>query len=295
MTGTSLQRLFCDAMPRHRRQAVESLSGLDTILRELVRRAVQGAQGFAVSDEALVTHLARHLASFPDLADALTRVRTADLYLALAAAQGNSAAVAMLKKTFEPDLAKTLHQHRADVREEIIQDLWTRVLTVAPGQSEARIAGYAGVGPLGAWLAATATRLALNRVTASRDETSLDEAVLNDSDPSLEALDLQLARAQFRDRFREAFGAALAMLAPDERNLLRLHYLDGLSIDVLATMQAMHRSTVARRLARLRQALSEQTRTLLRTTFQISADTFESLAKFIDSKFEVSLNEALRN
>ena len=47
-------------------------------------------------------------------------------------------------------------------------------------------------------------------------------------------------------QFRDSFRAVLATLSIDERNVLRLYFLDGMTLAAIAVLYKVHHSTVAR-------------------------------------------------
>src|SRR5205823_12308411 len=92
----------------------------------------------------------------------------------------------------------------------------------------------------------------------ARRETPVDPDVLGEGtaiDPVLAQL-----KQRYRDEFGEAFRQAAAALTPRERTLLRYRFLDGLSIDEIGVLHRVHRATVARWIAAIREALFEATR-----------------------------------
>ncbi len=93
-----------------------------------------------------------------------------------------------------------------------------------------RIAQYTGRGALGPWVKVAAVRVALR--LAERQESLAPglESRLG-PDPELDYL-----RVRYRAAFSNALSEALGALGVEERNLLRLHFVEGLTIDGLAPL-----------------------------------------------------------
>lgn len=174
--------------------------------------------------------------------------------------------------------------------DELAQVVRAQLLLPQDGGTAPKLTQYAGRGPLGAWLRVLITRTGLtlqraeNRRGAklSRDEDLADMTV-GDSTP-----ELQMIRSAYAAPFREAFGEALAALPAEDRNLLRLHLVDGLSIDRLGALHNVHRATAARRLTRAREAVLAKTRELLEQRLRISQSDFSSLVGLMLSRLEIS-------
>ncbi len=111
-----------------------------------------------------------------------------------------------------------------------------------------RIASYSGRGALGAWVRVAAVRVGLRLTEQRRAPMPTIESALS-TDPELDYV-----RSRYKSSFSQALTEGLATLSPEERNLLRLHFVDGLTIDGLAPFFGVHRATAARRLADARQA-----------------------------------------
>src|SRR5262249_39622176 len=108
-----------------------------------------------------------------------------------------------------------------------------------------QILGYAGRGPLGGWLASAAVRTALKR---GRRRDARTHATLDSGTPALASApspELQAVRNKYRACFEEAVRAAAARLGARDRALLKLHLAEKMSIDRLAALYHVGRSTAA--------------------------------------------------
>lgn len=148
---------------------------------------------------------------------------------------------------------------------------------------------YTGEAPLAAWLRVIAYRegLQLGRRREVPDDDDLIARVVTAAEP-----ELVLLRHGYLALFRRCFAAALAGLSLHDRDLLRRHYLDGLSLDALGALHGAHRATAARWLARIRARLIAATRDGLRRELDGEVDLDQVLA-VIGSLLEASLSRQL--
>ena len=100
-----------------------------------------------------------------------------------------------------------------------------------------------------------------------------------------------------RHRKRPDFGAALkeAMrdLTSQERSLLRLHFLDGLSFNQIGAVYQVNKSTISRRMAHARETLLTKTRETLEKRFNLGAPELESLLRMLGPELQLSLTSVL--
>ena len=101
------------------------------------------------------------------------------------------------------------------------------------------------------------------------------------------------SKGKYRELFRRAFLEAVEALAPGTRLLLKLHYLDRLSMEEVGKVLGVHRLTVLRRLERARHELSEGTKERLEAELRLAPPEVESLLRLIQSRLDMSLQHAL--
>ena len=223
----------------------------------------------------------------------LDALRGGDLWLAFHAGHGHGLAVAALESTCFAGLTGVLRARRADPAEadEVVQRIRHRLLVASPGQ-RTRILGYAGRGELRAWVRVAAVRdwLNLKRESPKHESPSTDEALAAVASSDLE---LELLKGKYRETFRRVFLEAVESLAPGTRLLLKLHYLDRLSMEEVGRILGVHRLTILRRLERARQELSEGTKERLEVELRLAPPEVESLLRMIQSRLDVSLQNAL--
>ncbi|MCA9719614.1 MAG: sigma-70 family RNA polymerase sigma factor, partial [Myxococcales bacterium] len=211
---------------------------------------------------------------------------------------GDPLALGHLEREFLRPLLATLARVPAcqdeSARVEVVQRLRERLLLRDPQRARAPgILAYAGRGPLSAWLRVVAVREALGLQRRHRRERPTEADQLDALHDAAAGPELALLKQRSREAFREAFHDAVASLTPSERTLLRHYYLHGMGIDPLARILQIHRATVARRLARLRDTLLERTRERLRVTLGMQPEEFASVVRLIASRFDASVRRAL--
>lgn len=221
--------------------------------------------------------------------ESMARLRGADLLLASACALQRPAALAAIDPLVRDEVRRAVTALDPMLVDDV-QQLVREKLFVGEG---ARIAEYAGDGPLGAWLRAVAVRLALNvRRQGGREvaQSHLPELPLADPDP-----ELALLRQRYREAFRRAFAEAIASLSPRERTVLKLHTLDGLTLARIGAMYRKDLSTISRWLEQIRKTLLERTRERLGASLALETTALESLMRVADGELTVSLARLLES
>lgn len=210
----------------------------------------------AVTESGFRDHLVQRLAD-PRAAEMLA-LTGADLYLAYACSLGDRAALAIVEALVAPMLARIAQRWRhAQVDPaDLTQALRVR-LFVGDHEAPPRIAYYRGEGPLKHWLRIVAARLVVDLSRRQREqfETLGSDEVLLARITEEDGPELAFLRAEYRAKFKTAFGRAFAALDDNERTLLRLRFIDGLRLDEIARITGVHRVTVSKALARARDRL----------------------------------------
>lgn len=215
------------------------------------------------------------------------------LYLACACARGDRAAVKAFDAAYMPDVTRAIAKLRlppADVAD-VVQSLREQLLVGKAGAGPG-VAAYAGRGELGGWLRVAAVRAGLKKLRGRKPEVDVDDALLAaraaGDDPELSYM-----KEVYRRAFRDAFAAALAGLGAREKNLLRQHFVDGLSVDELGKLYDTHRATAARWVARARDELLESTKKEFASRAGISARECASVLRMVRSRIDVTLSKLL--
>lgn len=229
-----------------------------------------------------------------ELIAALRRATThaADLWLACACARGSAGALTAFDAAHLSGLARVLR--RVDDApafcDEVAQILREK-LFVGDGERPGRIGEYDGRGSLAAWVRVIALRTALNlrrarTVVLVPDGEALEPATGGDAA-------LRFAKTHYREPFEAAVRAAVDALDARGRTLLRLHYIDGLGIDKIAALYAVHRSSIARWLTDTREALRIGIRVALQASMGVAGRECDSMASALFSQVTLSLRSLL--
>jgi RNA polymerase sigma-70 factor, ECF subfamily len=216
-----------------------------------------------------------------------------DLTLTSACARGDPQALRLFDDRYLSRLPGLLGRVRLSPAEldELKQKLREHLLLPRAGRGP-RIGDFEGRAPLSSWLRVAAVRLALNlrrdQARHGAETASMDGQPAVILDPELAAI-----RRRFGDDFGRALRDAFASLQPRERNLLRLHFVERLGIDALASVLQVSRATAARHLAAAREALVERTILNLRSRLRLAPAELDSLVAQVRSKLEISLGALL--
>jgi RNA polymerase sigma-70 factor, ECF subfamily len=223
----------------------------------------------------------------------LERLHAADIYLACACSKGDPPALAAFEANYMVQVPSfLLGKGSPSFVDEVAQQLRERLLVSQPGRP-AQIGAYSGRGSLGSWLRIAALRTAANLRRHDRAENAAGTAAADVQLPRSDA-ELTLIKARYRSAFEAALSDALSALDTERRVLLRLHFLDGLSIDRLGAMFGIHRATAARRLAAAREALLLTTKKRVRERLRIGHRDLESLMGLVRSQLDVSLHDLFK-
>lgn len=293
LQGEALAPHFLARVPPARAAELAALSGLEQRLRALLDAARAAWPALDLPAATFLGHLAERLPISGNVDAALAAIQAAELYLACACAAGEPRAIEDLEReVLEAAVSMTFvaRSWEGFSREELHQQLRQHLLV--PGASSGpKILDYSGRGPLLRWARAVTERLAIKLYHEQRRHPVV-QADEQDRGPlgALELVDpeLRLLKADSREALREALRASLKALPAERRRLLRLHYVDGVSLEYLSTIFHAHRSSISRWLADAREALLVETRRYLAQQFHLSGSAVDSLIDFARSDLSVS-------
>jgi len=247
-----------------------------------------------IDGAAFAAHWGEQLSRTTDPEAALEQLHVTDLYLAFGCAAGevNALRAFSVQLTSAGAAVRGVDASPAFV-DEVLQRLQTRVLVAEAGATP-RILEYAGRGSLENWLRAGALRLALNaRRDARRGPEPLPDASLWEPAAPTAERTLELLRGKYAAEFGSALREAFASLEPGERNVLRMHFLEGLSLNQIAAMYQVNKSTISRRMAKAREILLERTRAQLERALSLPATELDSLLQQLGPRLDLSLSSVL--
>lgn len=267
----------------------------------LLERGAQAHPGIQGDHALFAERLGQELAGEAPLPwlDVQARLEAFDVegvYLAAACAAGQPAAITRFQELYFLNLPSTLRSMGAQVAD--IEDVISEVrekLFVAEAGVQPRVLGFSGRGSLEKLCRVIAARTLLNRQRSSRRERVCGDEELADLiapqiDPELAAV-----KQHDRDVFRAAFADAIAKLSSEDRNLLRLSLIHRLSIDEVGRIYQLHRSTAARRLGRLKDAIAQDTRMYLRLKLGVDRKELQSLFRLVQTGLDKSFIRLLGN
>ena len=130
---------------------------------------------------------------------------------------------------------------------------------------------------------------ALRRSTSDAgDESELLAARSPGDDPELAYL-----KSLYGEAFRAAFLVAVDALETRDKNVLRQHFIDNLTIDDLATLYRVHRATAARWITTARKNLLTATRREFSRQADVGALECESVLRLLQSRLDVTWQRLL--
>lgn len=216
----------------------------------------------------------------------------ADLYLAAAALEHHPGAVAELDRRLRAVAPQALAGAR-DARlavDDVLQDLREKLLV---GEDGGKLAQYSGRGPLDGWLRVTIARAALDRLRQSDGRAAQRQDLVDLARGTSPSELSAILERRYLPALEEAVANGLATLPEDERAIVQLHFVDGLTIDDLAALLGIHRATAARRLARAREHVKDVATKTATERLGISAEELESILGILLSRIDLNLGDGI--
>ena len=214
----------------------------------------------------------------PDALEALEALHVADLALSMQAARGVSSAIAAIEEAHADAVRRGLADATAVERDEVLQELREKLYVGPPPRIEA----YRGRGPLRGWLKVAAKRVWLDRKkAAARRSVKEDAGLLVTIDGDAE---LRFLREHYAREVTAALETALQSLETKERNMLRQHFLHGLTIGQVAKLNDVHRSTVHRWMNDLAAALRKRVRAELCDRLGVNDGDLSTIVRVVRSR-----------
>jgi RNA polymerase sigma-70 factor (ECF subfamily) len=225
--------------------------------------------------------------------EATVRARAGDLFLAAACDAGDSAALVAFERKYLVSLRS--YVARLSLSDEMLDDLGQILRIKLLVERPPRIGTYRGAGPLGAWVRVAAMRAAFDALGASAAErvARVDRDVLAARLAERAMPESELTRARGRPLLESAVEEAIAALSDRDKALLRFHYIDGLSLEALASMQRVHRATVARWLAEVRAGLLRAVEAHMTVRLPMTSSEFRSLVGAVQEELQLSIARIL--
>lgn len=220
--------------------------------------------------------------------------RLADLYLAYACLEGVPGAIESFHRRYLARLESVIRRIDASpaFADEVQQKL-AETLFVAPAGKVPKIAQYKAQGPIEGWLAIAAHRIAMRihkgrRAGQSSDDDALARAMGLGEGPEMAAIGNQYKAAVSR-----ALKRAVGELSSEDKVMLKIYHLRGVTTTAIAKMKKMSQPTVSRRLKQIRLALRAGTERFLADELTLSAGDLEALFRMACSQIDLSLSKML--
>ena len=165
-------------------------------------------------------------------------------------------------------------------------------LFVGTPESPPKITSYRGGGPLGGWLRVTAIRVAQNLrrgrggvVVAGHDQDDMPTATAGP--------ELDYFKRRYGGLLREVLESVLTRLPREQRAVLRLHFVDGLTVRAIAKLQRVNASTASRWITQARTDMVNETRARLRHQLDVDDRALDSLLAMVESQVDLTLSRVL--
>jgi RNA polymerase sigma-70 factor (ECF subfamily) len=218
-----------------------------------------------------------------------------DLYLAWACLSGQRDAIAAFERYTRPLIALAVRRDSRDA-DELIHTVQIKLL-VPEGSRASRLSDYTGVGPLKAFVMVMAMRCLAD---ARRGDQRRKEDAVGDGWLELASIAGSTTNPEERTQWSElephaaaAVRDAMGALSARQRNLLRLHYVEGVSAEALGRMYRVHRATTTRWLVDTRAQLLELVQQRLRGSLELSTASMQGLNQTLVGGLELSLPSLL--
>ena len=177
----------------------------------------------------------------------------------------------------------------ADAIDDVLHEVRTKLFV---GDGAPRIATYSGRAALASWVRTIATRVAIDRLR-EHEAGPGDSGVLDALPDVSDGPELAHFRATYHVELKAAFEEALATLEVRERNLLRQHFVDNLTLDDIGALYGVHKTTAFRWLEAARTALSKRTRACFQQRVKALPEELDSILRLLQSHVDLSLSRVL--
>jgi RNA polymerase sigma-70 factor (ECF subfamily) len=287
--GQQSRTAFLSCLGAEERSKLATDPGLDAWLERTLETARAAWPNVLLADEVFLAFLGARVSG-----GSLESLIIADAWLACACERGDPIALSAFEVTHLKRLGIALA--RSGSRPETVAEVQQRLRVQLLVRSDTRppgISTYQARSDLNAWL----------RVVAMREAARVDKERQRDGEVPDQLMLVELAAsdpelAYLKDLYRRevvmALGAALAELPARERQLLRHHVVEGMSIDEIGVLFEVHRATAARWLERARELLCEIFRTQLRHQLNIPPSELDDILALVRSRLGVSVRHLLQ-
>lgn len=213
--------------------------------------------------------------------------RACDVYLSCACAAGDEQAWRHFEATYIGPMRAAAARICPEpaAQDEVLQRVRHK-LAVGPSPG---LLKYTGKGSLLSWLRAVTRRAALD---VRRELGRVGEPPRREPSDSLRSsMESRFDRSRYLPAFERSLANAFKQLAVRDRNLLRMHYANGVGIDALGQAYGVHRATAARWIERIRQSILAAVRADLTTGGDaLSQDEFAEVVRLMRGRLTHALD-----
>jgi RNA polymerase sigma-70 factor (ECF subfamily) len=248
-----------------------------------------------VDEDVFARHLAGVLGEGAGASD-LAALAIEDLYLACACATGVPGAAGTFAGRHGATMRAAIARIVRDADAAEIEQRLSNDLLVGSVSGPPKIGGYAGRSPLERWLGVVAQREALTWLRENRAEARARDAAAAEPAPGGNIHpEIAFLKERYRSDFEQALREALERVAERERVLLRLHLVNGLTVEAIGKMYGVSQPTASRWLAAARETLVADVKATLAGRLGAESDEVASLAGLVASRLDVSISALLRS
>lgn len=267
------------------------MNDLEAAIREAYAAAQEVWPGCTLALERFHGELVRRLSGAIEPAK-LRAICTADVYLAIAALDGDPVAIQHLERELLAEIAHAARKLRAseDQAAEVGGHIRRILFTVEPGRS-AGLAEYKGQGNLRGYVRVIASRELIRSINRGRKEQPI-EPLLNKLDIS-HAPELSLLKSRYGVAIAESLHAAIEALDERSRTLLRYTMVSGWTVNRIGKLYGVHGATASRWIAAAREALANRVREQVAQRLAIATDEVDSIVRLVQSQVDISLARIL--
>jgi RNA polymerase sigma-70 factor (ECF subfamily) len=296
LSATFMRELAEAAHPGEPRAGTEPDPALEADLAAACARGHAAFGELALDDLTFAKHLARAIKMVGASPRIVSALAIEDLFLACACLAGIEGAAAAFSARHGTTIRGTIARivrgaDSGEVEQRLVADLLIGS-AAAPG----RIGSYAGKAPLDRWLGVAAQRAALMWLRENRTEARAREGAAA-APPASGSTHPEIAflKDRYRGDFEQALKESLARLPERQRTLLRLHIVNGVSVEKIGQMFAVSQPTASRWLAAARETLLADIKATLGNRLGASSQELASLAGMVASRLDLSLSMLLRS
>jgi RNA polymerase sigma-70 factor (ECF subfamily) len=242
---------------------------------------------FVLGSDGFTEHVRAHAIGLSSAE--IDKLHAEDLFLAFACVCRDPAALQEFRRHVTARLPTFVGKLRLTnvAMAEVEQEVLIKLLVGEDGLPP-RLAQYKGRGTLDAWVCAVCLHAALvwhRRAGGDRLELHEDlDEVLVEADASL-----AVARRQFAGLLGPILRDVLLGLSARERLLLRMYYVEELSLRQLGRIHGVNASTVMRQIDAVLERIAADMKAALRRQIALSSAELQSLGLLLDAQLTLSL------